>query len=344
MDVDSTVRRAERHRLARQDAAADPDRWFHPGEVRRPVAVRVLTTFAVLAPVAVTVLCLVDVRPGAALTVGVLFAAAELPVLAVVLPWLRSEHVDAPAATTPAAASADGQASGEGDSTRDHEDLLHELRSTVVGIVLTHHLLQDAGPELGDQRRDRLELLEGVELSRLERMVTREGRDETPSPLSLSQVIGSSVEIYRVRGSEIHWQGTDAVAEIDADDLTEILHILLENARVHAPGAPVTVSVDSDDMLTTVTVADRGPGVPRPVTTSVFARGFRSGDHPGQGLGLDVARRLARRMGGVLELRSTPGGGSTFALRLPTTGTTRTADDPGPGTATEEGSSCARSA
>ena len=343
MNVDSTVRRAERRRLARHDAAADPDQWLHPAEVRRPVAVRVLTAFAVLAPVAVTVLCLVDVPPGAALTVGVLFAAAELPVLAVVLPWLGREHVEAPAAIAPAAASADDPVAGHADSTRDQEDLLHEVRSTVVGIVMTHHLLQDAGPELGDQRRDRLELLEEVELSRLERMVTREVRDETPPPTSLSQVIGSSVEVYRVRGSEIVWEGTDVSPELDADDLTEILHVLLENTRVHAPGATVTVAVDSVDGLVTVTVADRGPGVPRPVASAVFARGFRSGDHPGQGLGLDVARRLAGRMGGALELRPTPGGGSTFALRLPATRTDRTADDQGPGTPTE-GPSCVRSA
>ena len=72
-----------------------------------------------------------------------------------------------------------------------------------------------------------------------------------------------------------------------------------------------------------VEVIDTGCGIPSDKWESVFEPFVQlertlSSPHQGTGLGLAISRDLARGMGGELTVRSTPGSGSTFLLRLPT--------------------------
>jgi signal transduction histidine kinase len=67
-------------------------------------------------------------------------------------------------------------------------------------------------------------------------------------------------------------------------------------------------------------VVDHGPGVPADDRVRIFDR-FRRGDSArsrhGSGLGLAIVRQVATVHGGAVEVEDTPGGGATFALRLP---------------------------
>ena len=67
-------------------------------------------------------------------------------------------------------------------------------------------------------------------------------------------------------------------------------------------------------------VIDHGPGLPRQLWDQVFAPFQRLGDRRpgGVGLGLAVARGFTEAMGGTLSPDSTPGGGLTMRLALPT--------------------------
>jgi hypothetical protein len=69
-----------------------------------------------------------------------------------------------------------------------------------------------------------------------------------------------------------------------------------------------------------IAVRDQGPGIANEDRERVFERFYRMADHErvsGTGLGLPIARDLARAMGGELDVASVPGIGSSFVLVLP---------------------------
>ena len=121
----------------------------------------------------------------------------------------------------------------------------------------------------------------------------------------------------------VHCDG-GAVALADRDAVRQIVLNLLDNAAKYAAaGGPPEVSVrDAGNGAVALAVADRGPGVPPRAAKRIFDRFYRADDATtaetrGSGLGLSIARRLARGMGGDLTYRPREGGGSVFELALP---------------------------
>lgn len=105
-----------------------------------------------------------------------------------------------------------------------------------------------------------------------------------------------------------------------ADDkqLLEAVKNLIENAIVHCPpGTGIEVTLQDDG---TVLVMDNGPGIPAAVKERIFERFFRTrhgaNAATGAGLGLPIARDIARQYGGTVRVEDTPGGGATFILTL----------------------------
>lgn len=110
----------------------------------------------------------------------------------------------------------------------------------------------------------------------------------------------------------------------DAPRLTQLLSILLQNALDHTqPGTPVVLTLRREGGRRPVVrfgVTDHGPGIPDASKAAVFDRFYR-GDasrtrKQNFGLGLSVARELARLLGAALTLQDTPGGGATFTVEL----------------------------
>jgi signal transduction histidine kinase len=112
--------------------------------------------------------------------------------------------------------------------------------------------------------------------------------------------------------------------EGDPTQLSVIVDNLLANAvKYSSPPAAVTAAVQYRDGAAEVRIADRGRGIPPEHKDRIFEEFVRIDNldrdyPPGTGLGLYIARQLAERYGGSLELEwSEPGRGSTFVLRLP---------------------------
>jgi signal transduction histidine kinase len=127
------------------------------------------------------------------------------------------------------------------------------------------------------------------------------------------------------------WQGPTALPDWRGDSgaVAEILANLVENAfRYSPPGCPVGLHVVQGNNGLALTVWDGGPCIDPSEREAIFDRGVRGSaglQRPGTGLGLALAKDLARGLGGVLELVTPPGAidpllpqeGNAFRLSLP---------------------------
>ena len=105
---------------------------------------------------------------------------------------------------------------------------------------------------------------------------------------------------------------------IDSDRL-----IVVEDQPAPAPGpGEVVVRVRCIDRHLTLDVEDRGPGIDPEDARRVFERFFRgrsahSSGARGSGIGLAIVRHIAQAHGGDATVLPTPGGGTTFRVRIP---------------------------
>ncbi|MDX8152165.1 GAF domain-containing sensor histidine kinase [Patulibacter brassicae] len=113
------------------------------------------------------------------------------------------------------------------------------------------------------------------------------------------------------------------VAEVDATRLRRALQNLVDNAVKYSPdGGTTRVRVDRDASTALVVVADEGIGIDPEEVARLGERFFRaSSAHEagigGTGLGLATVQAVAEAHEGLLEVASTRGAGSRFALRVP---------------------------
>jgi two-component system, OmpR family, phosphate regulon sensor histidine kinase PhoR len=109
----------------------------------------------------------------------------------------------------------------------------------------------------------------------------------------------------------------------DPERLRDIFRNLLENAFKYSPdGGGVDIAAESGSRQTVITVRDRGVGMSEADLPYIFDRFYRSeSEHTkqvgGSGLGLYIVHALVRAHGGTIDVRSEPGAGTTFTLRLP---------------------------
>lgn len=107
----------------------------------------------------------------------------------------------------------------------------------------------------------------------------------------------------------------------DRRRVEQILTNLVANAlKFTAPGGRVEINGRFDGPVAILAVVDDGTGIAGDDRPRIFERFHRLPGHEritGTGLGLPIARDLARRMGGDLEVASVPGSGSAFVLALP---------------------------
>ncbi|WP_312490909.1 sensor histidine kinase, partial [Sphingomonas sp.] len=99
----------------------------------------------------------------------------------------------------------------------------------------------------------------------------------------------------------------------------QILINLIGNALRYSPrGGEVMVTAEREGDWALVRVVDQGKGIAPEDQARIFEKFERVDptEPGGNGLGLYIARRLARAMGGDLSVESVPGAGATFTFRL----------------------------
>ncbi|MGC8638536.1 MAG: HAMP domain-containing sensor histidine kinase [Isosphaeraceae bacterium] len=124
---------------------------------------------------------------------------------------------------------------------------------------------------------------------------------------------------------EIAPEGSFAV-RVQPALLAELVNNLLDNAELYSgPGSPIRVTLDGQGDAVALAVEDRGIGIAADELPHLFDPFYRSPEarrrgSPGLGLGLSIAARLARSLGGTILVSSQVGQGSRFTLRLPVDG------------------------
>jgi signal transduction histidine kinase len=112
-----------------------------------------------------------------------------------------------------------------------------------------------------------------------------------------------------------------AVVMGDRARLERVMHNVVGNAlKYSADCTPVRVEVSQDDAWVTVTVRDRGVGIPADDVPHVFTLFYRAATArgvPGRGIGLAGARTIVEQHGGQITVQSSVGEGTTVAITLP---------------------------
>ena len=209
------------------------------------------------------------------------------------------------------------------------QDASHEL-GTPITVALGHaELMERAASEtvLADDAR-----VVAGELRRLGRMTSRilllasAGSPDFlhPEPVTAESVLGDALERWgylprRWRLGPV----SDVTVVADRDRLALALDALLENAIAHTgSGDEIEVSARQEDGHVVLMVADSGSGIAPADLDRIFQRFARanpqrSSEAGGFGLGLAIVQAIATAHQGTVQVRSTPGRGSSFELVLP---------------------------
>lgn len=123
----------------------------------------------------------------------------------------------------------------------------------------------------------------------------------------------------------IEFRGPEAPVVIVGDSvrLEQVLQNLLDNAVKYSPAdGVITVCVEQQSAKAVLTVSDQGIGIPEAARAHLFERFFRASNLDrcrvqGTGIGLSIVSEIVALHGGMVEVDSTEGHGSTFTVRLP---------------------------
>jgi two-component system phosphate regulon sensor histidine kinase PhoR len=214
----------------------------------------------------------------------------------------------------------------------------HELRTPVTAVrtalETARAVLAQGEPteadrflDIVDRHTERLTLLvrDLLDLSRAEsgNLALASG------PVDIAEVTNEVIEVFGEPAARRSLRLTVALpdhlppVQADRGALVQVLTNLIENAVKYTDeGGRITVSASSNAGVVDLSVTDSGPGIPAKHLPRLFERFYRidpgrSRDRGGTGLGLSIVKHLAEAMRGSVTVKSAPGQGSTFAVRLP---------------------------
>lgn len=215
----------------------------------------------------------------------------------------------------------------------------HELRAPLTNIQMYAELLeadlQHIPQPQSDRPRGRLKVIQS-ESQRLSRLIgnvltfAREQRKAlrlNPAAASVDRIVGDVIERFRPSLEKMGIRtefdaGAERPVMVDGDALEQILGNLISNVEKYAAGGRwVGIVTRNDGGRTLITVSDRGPGINASARERVFQPFWRASDKldqaAGTGIGLAIARQLARLHGGDITLDDCPPG-AHFRVMLAT--------------------------
>jgi signal transduction histidine kinase len=194
----------------------------------------------------------------------------------------------------------------------------HDLKTPITRLRLRTEALADEALKVKFQRD--LDDMEAMILATLDFMRSAADK-EVVQALDINALIASLQSDFEEMGQSVKVIGeARAPYRGKALALKRALANLLDNAAKY--GEDIEIVIEDDAARLAITVRDRGPGIPADRLEQVFEPFYRletsrSRDTGGVGLGLGIARNIARVHRGDLNLRNRPGGGLEAILTLP---------------------------
>ena len=194
----------------------------------------------------------------------------------------------------------------------------HDLKTALTRLRLRAEFIEDE-----EQQAKALADLDEMQ-SMLEATLSfarDDAAEEHPTPLNLASMLQSLCADLADAGHEVSYDGPDRLSTRGRPvALRRAFANLIDNAVRYGGGAEVGLAGDADGV--TVSIADRGPGIPAERREDVFRPFFRlessrSRETGGTGLGLAVARSIVHRHGGEIALADREGGGTLVNVSLP---------------------------
>ncbi len=214
-------------------------------------------------------------------------------------------------------------------------DVSHELRTPLTAIrgQLEVALFTAKTPE--QYREAMLNALEDVErLSQVVKALLLLSRSESgqlalqKAPFNLSSVVTDVVEQFQIPADAAQVTlaaelPAECAVEADRIQIERLVSNLLSNAVKYTPaGGQVHVRLAEEKGQVHLEVEDNGQGIPASDLPRIFDRFYRvqsadANPDKGLGLGLSFVAWIAKAHGGTVDVRSEPGKGSLFTVRLP---------------------------
>lgn len=149
------------------------------------------------------------------------------------------------------------------------------------------------------------------------------------SPVSLDTVLLNAYEAFTSMAQEkqlsMHITLPDEVVAdccCDEDRITQVITILIHNAISYTQnGGTINLSLYITEKYAVISVMDNGPGIPDSEKEKIFERFYRIDNARSKkdhfGLGLCIASEIIHAHQGKIQIKDTPGGGSTFLCKIP---------------------------
>jgi signal transduction histidine kinase len=192
-------------------------------------------------------------------------------------------------------------------------DLSHRLRTPLAAMRLQSEAITEAS-----ERTEMLALVDRMQ-SAVDRLIIDARSLDADARCDLAVVARHHADFWSVLAEE---EGRDFSVSVPSEpvplavseeEMGDVVDILIGNVFDHTErGSAFGLSVGVDSGHGVLSITDGGIGFPSGIDP--LARGESTG---GTGLGLDIARRLAERLGGSIDLENVNGGGGRVTLRLP---------------------------
>jgi PAS domain S-box-containing protein len=205
----------------------------------------------------------------------------------------------------------------------------HELKTPLAALLLQIQSLQRVVKKNGLADLDtRLEKAARSGL-RLERLINQlldvsritAGRLQLEAePCNLTDIIREVVSRFAEQAVITFDTAAPVIGRWDRLRIDQVVNNLIGNALKYGEGKPVEVSLRIENEDAVLRVVDHGIGIDEEHQLKIFQRFERavgSRDFGGFGLGLWIARQIVEASGGGIGVRSKPGEGATFVVRLP---------------------------